>query len=220
MKCVYCQNFKFSQLGAGYSIEQDTLCKIMLSLKKRGCHNINLVTPSHYLPIALESLLLAKDRSLDIPIVYNTSGYESKEVLELLNGVVDIYLADMRYNHNSLSRRYSMADDYVEVNRAAISMMHKQVGDLVLDKNGIAKEGLIIRHLVMPGLLSNTEGVLKYIADFLPKKTHISLMSQYLPLHKAKNYPEISRTITSEEYEAACTLLDRYNLRYGWVQGQ
>lgn len=218
MKCIYCQNFKFSQHGAGYQVEKETLCKIMLSLKEGECHNINLVTPSHYLPVILESLLLAKEKSLNLPIVYNTSGYESKEVLELLNGVVDIYLTDMRYSDNRLARTYSMADDYVEINRKAVLAMYNQVGGLILNKDGLAEKGLIIRHLVLPNLLTNTEGVLKYIASYISKKTYISLMAQYLPLYRAKEFPEISRTITQKEYKMACSLLNKYNLRYGWVQ--
>ena len=218
MKCTYCQNYKFSQNGAGYPVTADILSKAMLSLKMSGCHNINLVTPSHYLPSILESLLLAKESSLDIPIVYNTSGYESKEALELLDGVVDIYLADMRYCDNNLSRTYSMSEDYVDVNRSAILTMHGQVGGLILDEEGRAKRGLIIRHLVLPNLLSNTEGVLSYIAEHLPNNTYISLMSQYIPLYKARENPEIARPITKKEYEAACGMLDKYNLRHGWIQ--
>jgi len=219
MRCVYCQNYKFSQNGAGYPVSADILSRAMISLKMRGCHNINLVSPSHYLPEMLEALLLAKDSLVDTPIVYNTGGYESKEALELLDGVADIYLTDMRYNDNYLSQKYSMSGDYVDVNRSAVLIMHRQVGDLLIDQNGIAKRGLIIRHLVLPNLLYNTEGVIKYIAERLPKNTYISLMSQYLPLYKAKEYPQISRPITKEEYETACGLLEKYNLHNGWIQG-
>lgn len=218
MKCIYCQNSKFSQLDAGYEVNGDVLYKIMLSLKEGGCHNINLVTPSHYLPTILESLLLAEERSLNIPIVYNTSGYESEEVLNLLNGVVDIYLADMRYSDNALSRIYSMVDDYVEVNRKAISIMYKQVGGLIINGDYTAKRGLIIRHLVLPNLLSNTKEILEYIANHISKKTYVSLMSQYIPLYKAKQSPQISRPITLKEYEGACALLERYDLHNGWIQ--
>lgn len=218
MKCAYCQNSRFSQEGEGYTVDAEALCRIMLSLQKGGCHNINLVTPSHHLPTVLEGLLLAQDGSLKIPIVYNTSGYESKEVLELLSGVVDVYLADMRYSDNKLSRLYSMTKDYVEINRSAISVMHKQVGRLRINKYGIAEKGLIIRHLVLPNLLSNTEGVLKHISHSLPRDTHISLMSQYIPLYKAKRFRELSRGLILKEYETACALLEKYRLDCGWVQ--
>ena len=218
MKCVYCQNYRFSQLGKGYFVSPRVLCDIMISLQKRGCHNINLVTPSHHLPGLLEALYLANESSLKIPIVYNSSGYESVEVLSLLDGVIDIYLANMRYSDNKLALVYSETADYVEINQKAIVSMHKQVGDLVATDSGIGKRGLIIRHLVLPNLLHNSEGVLKFISESLPKKTYISLMSQYLPLHKAKDHPELSRRITKKEYDTACAMLERYDLHYGWTQ--
>ncbi len=218
MRCIYCQNFRFSQKCAGYNVDAEILCRIMLSLKERGCHNINLVTPSHYIHAILESLLLAKERSLNIPIVYNTSGYESEETLKLLEGVVDIYLANVRYSEDEASQVYSDTRDYVEVNRRAVSMMQNQVGRLVINSDGIAERGLIIRHLVIPNLLSNTAGALKYIAKSISKETYVSLMAQYLPLHKAKKKPEISRVVTQDEYEAACKLLNKYKLTNGWIQ--
>lgn len=218
MRCVYCQNSGFSQDGAGYTVDAEKLSKIMLSLKAGGCHNINLVTPTHYLPQILEALIIAKDGLQNTPIAYNTSGYESDDLLELLDGIVDIFIADMRYSENDLSHAYSMTDNYVEINRRAISRMHRQVGDLVLDGEGAAKSGLIIRHLVLPGLLNNTEDILKYISTKISKDTHISLMSQYMPLYKAKDFPELNRPITSEEYKAACRLMDDLGLKHGWFQ--
>ncbi|MFH1753761.1 MAG: radical SAM protein, partial [Candidatus Omnitrophota bacterium] len=188
------------------------------SLKKSGCHNINLVTASHYLPSVLEALMLWDEEPLDIPIVYNTSGYESKEVLEILDGIVDIYLADMRYCDNGLSQTYSQTKDYADVNKEAISAMYRQVGRLVVDEQGVAKTGLIIRHLVMPNLLRNTKEVLRFISEQVSKDSHVSLMAQYLPLHKAREFPEISRAITVEEYEEARSLLDEYGLTNGWIQ--
>ncbi|MFH1847610.1 MAG: radical SAM protein [Candidatus Omnitrophota bacterium] len=217
MKCVYCQNYRFSQEGEGYTIGPDALSGVMLSLKNSGCHNINLVTPTQYLPEILESLLLAKEGGLDIPIVYNTSGYESTEAIGLLDGIVDIYLADMRYSDNALSKKYSAASDYVEANRAAISAMHGQVGELSLEE-GVAIKGLIIRHLVMPGLAANTDGALKHIASRISRATHVSLMSQYMPLHRAGEFKEISRRIAPEEYRAACEKMKKYGLHNGWTQ--
>ena len=218
MRCAYCQNYRFSQLGKGYSVSPRVLCDIMISLQKRGCHNINLVTPSHHLPGLLEALYLVSESSLKIPIVYNSSGYECVEALGLLDGVVDIYLANMRYSDNKLALVYSETADYVEINQKAILSMHKQVGDLVATDSGIGTRGLIIRHLILPNLLHNSEGVLKFISESLPKKTYISLISQYLPLHKAKDHPELSRRITKEEYDTACAMLERYDLHYGWTQ--
>ncbi len=219
MNCVYCQNFRFSQNGSGYIVDPKRLSKIMSSLKKRGCHNINLVTASHYLPYILEALLLSSEELSSTPIVYNTSGYESKEVLDILDGIVDVYLANMRYCNNSLSWVYSNTKDYADINKEALSTMRRQVGELVVDNKGLAKKGLIIRHLVMPNLLENTKEILRYISENISKESHISLMAQYLPLHKAKEFPELSRPITPEEYKEAWGLLERYGLTNGWVQG-
>lgn len=218
MRCAYCQNFRFSQNGTGYAADAQALHKIMASLTKRACHNINLVTATQYLPVVLEALSLAVDELRDTPIVYNTSGYESKNTLELLRGVVDIYLADMRYSDDNLSKLYSMTSDYVKVNREAISIMYKQVGELVVDEKGVAKRGLIIRHLVLPNQTKNTDGVLKYIASNLSKNIHISLMAQYIPMYKAGDFPEINRVLMRDEYETARKLLERYGLDCGWTQ--
>lgn len=218
MSCVYCQNFKFSQLASGYTINSEKMGRIFLSLKKRGCHNINLVTPSHYLHEILESLYTYKEDLSNIPIVYNTSGYESAETLTLLKDIVDVYLTDMRYSDNSISALYSKTKDYVENNKKAIEIMHKHVGELIIDDYGVAKRGLIIRHLVIPNHLKNTQKILKYIAEHISKNTHISLMSQYLPLHKAKDFQNISRSLTPREYEKASAMLHKYGLENGWIQ--
>jgi putative pyruvate formate lyase activating enzyme len=218
MRCVYCQNYRFSQLGEGYEANPACLSKMLLSLSDAGCHNINLVTSSHYLPGVLEALLRSRESVRHTPVVYNTSGYESEEALNLLDGIVDIYLADMRYADNGLSRDLSGSPDYVEVNRRAIDAMLRQVGSLSTDGEGIAKRGLIIRHLVMPGLLSNTEGVLRYISENLPSDTHVSLMSQYIPLYKAGGDPRIGRRLANDEHRTACGMLEKYHLEKGWVQ--
>ncbi len=218
MKCVYCQNFRFSQLGAGYEVTPLELSRIMLSLKAHGCHNINLVTASHYLPDVLEALLLARDKSLGLPVVYNTSGYESTGTLGVLEGVVDIYLANMRYSDNALSLKYSSAGDYVDVNREAVRLMYEQAGVLKTDEAGIALSGIIIRHLVMPGLMENTERALEYISTRLSKDIHVSLMSQFFPLYNARAFPEISRKLTADERDQAAAALERYGLVHGWTQ--
>lgn len=218
MSCVYCQNFRFSQLANGYTINSGKMGKIFLSLKKRGCHNINLVTPSHYLHEILESLHTYKEDLSNIPIVYNTSGYESEETLILLKDIVDVYLTDMRYSDNSISELYSKTKDYVENNKKAIEIMYKHVGELIIDDYGVAKRGLIIRHLVIPNHLKNTQKILKYIAGHISKNTYISLMSRYLPLHKAKGFQNISRSLTPEEYKKASAMLHKYGLENGWTQ--
>jgi putative pyruvate formate lyase activating enzyme len=218
MKCVYCQNFRFSQKGAGYDVTPDALSKIMLSLKDRGCHNVNLVTAAHYLPMILEALLLAREESFDLPVVYNTSGYESTGALEILDGVVDIYLANMRYSDNTLSLKYSNAADYADVNRKAVLAMYQQVGGLRSDGDGVGLSGMIIRHLVMPNLLKNTDETLRYISSHISKEAHVSLMSQYIPLYKAGDFPELSRKLTDAEYAAASNMLESYGLVNGWIQ--
>jgi len=218
MRCAYCQNYRFSQLGEGYDLPPEKLGKVMSGLLRDGCHNINLVTASHYLPAVLESLLIAAAEIPKITVVYNTSGYESQQALRILDGIVDIYLADMRYSDSALSKAYSAAADYVQVNRAAIKTMRKQVGGLVTNSNGAGKSGLIIRHLILPGQLANTDGALRYIARDLSTDTHVSLMSQYLPLYTAGLHPEIDRTISAEEYRAARDMLHAYGLVNGWTQ--
>ncbi|MFA4854118.1 MAG: radical SAM protein [Candidatus Omnitrophota bacterium] len=218
MSCVYCQNYEFSQLGAGREYTFEELAEVMLKLQGSGCHNINLVTPTHVLPQILKSLELAVSRGLKIPLVYNTSGYELTEIIKLLDGIVDIYLTDMRYADSAISKKLSQAADYPRYNREAVKEMHRQVGTAEFDKEGVIKKGLIIRHLVLPNGVSGTEKIMKFIAEEISKDSYISLMSQYLPYHKASAYPEISRRLKAGEYEEAKKILERYNLLNGWVQ--
>lgn len=218
MRCIYCQNYTFSQLGMGKTKSIDELCDIMLSLQEKGCHNINLVTPAHFIPLILFALRRAIAKGLRIPIVYNTSSYESRETLSLMNGVIDIYLADMRYDTPQNSQRYSGAADYPQVSREAIKEMYRQVGHLILDENGIAKKGLIIRHLVLPEGIAGSRGVFKFVATEISKIIPVSLMGQYFPAHMAGNYPELNRHITREEYEEVLSLFEEYGLKEGWIQ--
>lgn len=218
LKCVYCQNYPISQMGNG---EERTAAEVacqMLWLQEQGCHNLNLVTPTHFMPQILKSLALAQERGFNLPIVYNTSGYESAEALRLLDGIVDIYLPDMRYSDNAAAMKYSVAPHYPEINRAAIREMYRQVGNLELDEKGIAKRGLIVRHLVLPGGISGTESVMKFLAEEISKDVYISLMSQYFPAYKAAEFKELSRRITAEEYEEAHEIMGKYGLENGWVQ--
>src|SRR5208283_1310224 len=196
LRCVYCQNYPISQMGNGVEKTPEELAGQMLLLQEQGCHNLNLVTPSHFMPQILKSLDMASQRGFDLPIVYNTNGYESLEALRLLDGIVDIYLPDMRYSNNGFSMKYSGAPHYSEVNRAAVKEMHRQVGNLVVDESGFGKRGLIIRHLILPKGLSGTEVIMKFIAEEISKDVYISLMSQYFPAYKAKCYKELSRRIT------------------------
>jgi len=215
---VYCQNYRFSQLEDGKEFKIDELTDLMLSLEKKKAHNINLVTPTHYAIHIANAIIVARKKGLEIPVVYNSSGYEKLETLRLLNGLIDIYLVDMRYGDNHAATRYSSCPDYVEVNRLAVKEMYRQVGNLKLSNSEIAEKGLIIRHLILPNNISNTENIFKFISDFLGNDTYISLMSQYYPAHKASNYIEISRGINKTEYDEAVSLVYKYGLRKGWVQ--
>ena len=220
MKCVYCQNYPISQLGNGVEKTPAELACQMLWLQEQGCHNCNLVTPTHFMPQILKAWGLARERGFILPLVYNTSGYDSVEALRLLDGIVDIYLPDMRYSDDRVAMLYSLAPHYVAVNRAAVREMFRQVGNLELDAHDIAKRGLIIRHLVLPGGLSGTEGVMKFLAEEISKDVHISLMSQYFPAYKASEFKELSRRATTEEYEEAYRTMEQYGLENGWVQEQ
>ena len=218
LKCVYCQNYPISQLGNGNKVSLSELAKIMLALQKRKCHNINLVTPTHFVPQILKSLKLAIKMGLRIPIVYNTSGYESVETLKLLDGVVDIYLPDARYADNEIAKKYSAAPNYFEIMKKALKEMHRQVRDLVTDKIGVARSGLIVRHLVLPGGLSGTKKIMRFIAREISPHTYISLMAQYFPAYQAGQFPAISRRINKEEYKEALEAFKEENLENGWFQ--
>jgi putative pyruvate formate lyase activating enzyme len=218
LKCVYCQNYPISQLGNGAERTVGELACQMVWLQEQGCHNLNLVTPTHFMPQILKALAIARERGFGLPIVYNTSGFESVEALRLLDGIVDIYLPDMRYADDAVALKYSSAPSYPEINRAAIREMFRQVGNLVLDENGVAQRGLIIRHLVLPGGLSGTGGVMKFLAEEISKDVCISLMSQYFPAFRAQEFKEINRRITPGEYDEAYEIMVKYGLENGWVQ--
>ena len=218
LKCVYCQNYPISQLGNGNKVSLSELAKIMLALQKRKCHNINLVTPTHFVPQILKSLKSAIKMGLLIPIVYNTSGYESVKTLKLLDGIVDIYLPDARYADNENARKYSSAPNYFEIMKKALKEMHRQVGDLVTDKIGIARSGLIVRHLVLPEGLSGTKKIMHFIAREISPHTYISLMAQYFPAYQASQFPPLSRRIDKEEYREALQAFKEEGLENGWFQ--
>jgi len=218
LRCMYCQNYPISQMGNGAEKLLTELADQMLWLQKTGCHNVNFVTPTHFMPQILKSLGIARHRGFNLPIVYNTSGYESLETLRVLEGIVDIYLPDMRYSDDQAAQKYSVAPGYSEVNQAAIREMYLQVGNLTVDEHGIAQRGLIIRHLVLPNRLSGTEEILKFLAHEISKDVYISLMAQYFPAYKAHAILELSRKITSEEYEEAYQIKQKYGLKKGWVQ--
>jgi putative pyruvate formate lyase activating enzyme len=218
MRCEYCQNYPISQLGNGTERTPGELACQMLWLQEQGCHNLNLVTPTHYVPQILKAVGIARERDFRLPIVYNTSGYDSVEMLLLLDGVVDIYMPDMRYSDNAAAVRYSVAPYYVTVNRAAVKEMYRQVGNLVMDENGIATRGLLVRHLVLPNGMAGTEGVMQFLAREISKDISISLMSQYFPAYRSAESKQLSRRITEEEYDEAYAMKIKYGLKKGWVQ--
>ncbi|MEK6776081.1 MAG: radical SAM protein, partial [bacterium] len=199
LSCLYCQNYPISQLGHGAETRVDDLADMMVRLQGLGAHNINWVTPTHEVAHLLDGLQRARRSGLEIPIVYNSSGYDSLDALKLLDGVVDIYMPDMRYAYGGISLKYSGVADYPEVNQKAILEMHRQVGDLRLDSDGIAVKGILVRHLVLPGGLAGTEQIMRFISGKVSPDTYISLMSQYFPAHTAPDMDDvISRRITPE----------------------
>lgn len=209
--CVFCQNADISHIDdpgdeAPEAVTKEQLAEIMLNLQARGCCNINLVTPSHVVPQILEALEIAAGRGLHLPLVYNSSGYDSVKTLQLLDGIVDIYMPDCKFMSRKNAARYTGAPDYPEVMQAAVQEMHRQVGDLVLDKNGIAVRGLLVRHLVMPGCLQDTEKIVHFLATEISKETYVNIMDQYRPCYRAGEFDEINRSLLRSEYEQAIKL--------------
>ncbi|HEX9079817.1 MAG TPA: radical SAM protein [Desulfuromonadaceae bacterium] len=218
LKCRFCQNFPISQLGNGEEITTTALAARMLRLQRLGVHNINFVTPTHFLPQILAALWLAIPQGFRLPVVWNSSGYETVEALRLLDGVVAVYLPDMKYSDDETAALLSGAPGYRDINRAAVGEMLRQVGHLRVDDDGVSIGGVIIRHLVLPGGLAGTGQTLAWIADNLGRETHISLMRQYFPAHLALETPGIGRKITDEEYDEAAEYLEEFGLENGWVQ--
>ncbi|NOZ25247.1 MAG: radical SAM protein [Nitrospirae bacterium] len=211
--CLFCQNYTISHLGEGAETSIEMLSTIMTGLQARGCHNINLVTPTHQVPMILEALRLATEGGLRIPLVYNTGGYESVETLRILDGIVDIYMPDFKFSDPEMSKRYSAAPDYPEVAKEAIKEMHRQVGDLVINEEGIAERGLLVRHLVMPEGIAGTEEVVRFIAEEISPHTYINIMDQYHPCYRAFDHPPLNRRITPEEYRDAVQAAIRAGLK-------
>jgi putative pyruvate formate lyase activating enzyme len=218
MKCAYCQNYQFSQLDKGKRTGIDELAGIMLGLQGSGCHNINLVNPTHYLVQIMLALEKAVSLGLTVPIVYNTSGYDSPDMIRMLDGIIDIYLPDMRYSDNAMASRYSDAPDYVETDRAAVKEMSTQVGGLVTDEAGVAVRGLIIRLLVLPNGISGTVDSLGFIRESIGAQASLSIMSQYYPAFRGSECAEISRPVTPDEYKNVVDAARGLGLNNGWVQ--
>jgi putative pyruvate formate lyase activating enzyme len=213
LRCCFCQNWEIAHRGDGGNISHSTLAKAMLSLQKRGCHNINLVTPSHMVPHIVRALRIAVSKGLRLPLVYNTGGYDKLETIKQLDGIVDIYMPDFKFQDGQLTHKYcSEASDYPEVAAAAIKEMHRQVGVLQKDERGIAMRGMIVRHLVMPHNLAGTDRFLRFVAEELSPDTYVNVMDQYRPCHQASDYPELDRPLSRKEWRQAVTWAKNSNL--------
>jgi putative pyruvate formate lyase activating enzyme len=218
-RCLFCQNYPISQLGYGEIVSIQRLAQIMLELQRKGAHNINFVTPTHFMPQILAALPAAIKGGLRLPLVYNTSGYERAETLALLENIVDLWLPDAKYATNSTAKRLSGLRDYVENNHSALLEIFRQVGEeLVLDEEGLARRGMIVRHLVLPRGLAGTADVLSWIADKLSPRVHVSLMDQYFPAHRVIGDPTLGRKLTEDEYETAFEAFHATGLENGWYQ--
>ena len=218
MNCVFCQNYKISQQGLGREISIEELAEIFIDEQNKNAENINLVTPTMYVYHIIEAIKIAKNKGLKIPIVYNSNGYENVETIKKLKEYIDIYLPDLKYYDDDLAFKYSGVKNYFENATSAIKEMYNQVGSPVLDENGMMKKGLIIRHLVLPNNLQNSKDVLKWINDNIDKKVFVSVMAQYFPTNKAKDFPEINRKLTKEEYEEIENYLYSLDLDNGYIQ--
>lgn len=213
LACQFCQNYDISQLGRGTSVSIDELARIMIGLQNSGCHNINFVTPTHFTPQIVDALIVAIDKGLQLPLVYNCGGYESIETLKLLEGIIDIYMPDIKYSKNETALKYSHIKNYWDVVRLAVKEMHRQVGNLKISKRGIAQRGLLIRHLILPNNISGSKEVIDFIAGEISNDTYLNLMDQYYPSYKADNYKELNRRISREEYYEIIDYAKKYEMR-------
>ena len=218
MNCIYCQNYEISQQGKGREISIEELANIMIKQQEKGVENINLVTPTSYAIQIIEAIKIAKEKGLKIPIVYNTNGYENVETIKLLEGFVDIYLPDLKYVDNALSKKYSKVDNYFEIAIKAIKEMYRQVGQPILNENGIMQKGLMIRHLILPNQVENSKQILKWIKENMDDHVFVSIMAQYFPTYKAKENNELNRKLTQKEYEEVENYLYDLELENGYIQ--
>ena len=218
LSCKFCQNYKISQLGKGEEISIEELADTFINLQNRGANNINLVTGFAYVPQIIESLKIAKENGLNIPVIYNSSGYENVETIKMLNGYIDVYLPDFKYGYDELSNRLSDCKNYFEIAQNAIKEMVNQVGKYVFDENGLIKKGVIIRHLILPNHLQNSKRVLKWIRNNLPKDIYISVMAQYFPTYKANEIEDIKRKINKDELDEIEKYLLSLDFKNGYIQ--
>jgi putative pyruvate formate lyase activating enzyme len=216
LHCVFCQNSDISQSALGEKVDAERLASLMLSVQDYGCHNLNLVSPTHVIAQILEALPLAIERGLHLPIVYNSGGHDSLEILRLLDGVVDVYMPDAKYGTNANGETYSKASRYWDMNRAALKEMHRQAGVLETDERGIARRGLLIRHLVLPNRIAHSGNVLRFIAEELSRDSYVNIMDQYRPCYRAGSYPELRRGITGDEFAGVLSLARSLGLHRGF----
>ena len=212
LECLFCQNYSISQLGEGRKVSKEELADIMLAIQAQGCHNINLVSPTHVVPQILEALHLAVESGLNLPLVYNSGGYDSVETLKILDGIVDIYMPDMKYDDDNTARQLSGIGGYPEVNKAAVKEMHRQTGDLEISEEGVAQRGLLVRHLVLPQGLAGTKGIAYFLSQEISRNTYVNIMAQYRPCHKAPQIPGLGRRISSAEFHEALSFAQKAGL--------
>lgn len=218
LNCIYCQNYEISQLGKGKEITIEHLAQIFIKQQEKNVNNINLVTPTMYVPQIIEAIKIARKKGLNIPIIYNSNGYENVETIKKLNGYIDIYLPDLKYYSNEIAKKYSKIDNYFETAISAIKEMQKQVGNPIFNEEGIIQKGVIIRHLILPNHLLNTKNILKYVKENFDENTYISIMAQYFPTYKAKEDKLINRKLTKKEYKEIENYLYLLNLKNGYIQ--
>ena len=218
LNCRYCQNYEISQLGKGKEITIEHLAQIFIKQQEKNVNNINLVTPTMYVPQIIEAIKIARKKGLNIPIIYNSNGYENVETIKKLNGYIDIYLPDLKYYSNEIAKKYSKIDNYFETAISAIKEMQKQVGNPIFNEEGIIQKGVIIRHLILPHHLLNTKNILKYVKENFDENTYISIMAQYFPTYKAKEDKLINRKLTKKEYKEIENYLYLLNLKNGYIQ--
>lgn len=218
LNCVFCQNHQISQENTGKEVSIERLAQIFLEQQKRGAHNINLVTPSHYVPQIIEALKIAKNNGLNLPIVYNTNSYEGITTIKLLKGYIDIYLPDLKYYNNKYAEKYSGARNYFKHASEAIKEMVNQVGPCKFDSDGIMKKGVIIRHMMLPGLLFDSKKIIDYIYNTFGDSVYVSIMNQYTPLNKVNNFPEINKPVNPKHYEALIDYCLSIGIKNGFIQ--
>ncbi|MDI6603502.1 MAG: radical SAM protein, partial [Patescibacteria group bacterium] len=217
LRCLYCQNYEISHLGIGREYSEVEVAQMMLDLQSQGCHNINLVTPTHFAPQLVKAVKIAAEEGLNLPIVWNCGGYENFEIIKLLEGIVDIYMPDMKYGDNELGKKYSNPPipDYWDRSRKAVKEMHRQVGDLKVNENGIAEQGLLIRHLVLPNDIAKSQNILKFITKEISKNSYVNIMAQYYPAGLAFKFPELNRPVSEEEFLKVIQIAKKLGLTRG-----